>query len=268
MEKYDIFIEAGQSNAEGSGHGPVTEEFSPDHRIQYLLPPVTAGLINNALVIEYSDTPLSIETADERDWEVDGAIVRRGDLALTFAQAYIRAGLLESDRKILIIRAAVGGTCFKGHHWGIGELLYNKMLEMADYAVSLNPENRIKGLLWHQGESDACDRNTEDQYYLQFTALIDSLKIRYHLPELPVICGDFSHEWSGKNEEICAPICRALHRVARDMQGEFVETDGLVSNDSHAKNGDDIHFSRESLHILGRRYFAAYERILNGRNTK
>ena len=35
-EAYDIIIQAGQSNAEGCGRGPVTEEYTPDGDIMYL----------------------------------------------------------------------------------------------------------------------------------------------------------------------------------------------------------------------------------------
>ena len=36
MEKYDIIILAGQSNAQGQGRGPVTKEFVPDERIHFM----------------------------------------------------------------------------------------------------------------------------------------------------------------------------------------------------------------------------------------
>ena len=119
MDKYDIFIEAGQSNAEGSGYGPVTEEFQTDPRILYLTAEKTVTDTGNGLDIQYHDVPFSIDIADERDWNVNGKPERMGDFALTFANAYIDAGLLASDRKILIIRAAVGGTGFQKHHWGM-----------------------------------------------------------------------------------------------------------------------------------------------------
>lgn len=260
MDKYDVFIIAGQSNAEGSGYGPVTEEFCPDPRILFLNVSNTATVVNNRVEVEYHDAPFSIDIADERDWELGGEVVRRGDLSLTFAQEYIRAGLLAPDRKILIVRAAIGGTSFQSHHWGMEDLLYLKMVEMVDYALSLNPENQLKGLLWHQGENDACEGNTEEQYYSQLTMLINSVKERYQCPKLPFICADFVYEWRIKLT-CCSPIEQAQRRVAEAMRGEYLETDDLASNNAHAHNGDDVHYSRESLHILGRRYFAAYDQI-------
>ena len=36
MEKYDIIIQGGQSNAEGSGRGPVLKAYEPSEDIYYL----------------------------------------------------------------------------------------------------------------------------------------------------------------------------------------------------------------------------------------
>ena len=124
----------------------------------------------------------------------------------------------------------------------MGDILYLKMLEMIDYAVSLNPENQIKGLLWHQGEHDAFEGNTGDNYHRQLTMLINSLRARYQAADLPFICGSFVSDWRKKNEEICAPILAALQQTAQDMQGEYVDASDLLSNNEKNGDGDDIHF--------------------------
>lgn len=255
---YDIFIQAGQSNAEGSGIGPVTEEYIPDERICYLEAPKTVDCTEAGLDIKYHDVPLSLEIAKEHGTEENPI----GDFSLTFSKAYIDAGLLKEGRKILIIRASVGGTGFQKKHWGMEDILYLKMLEMVDYALSLNPENEIKGLLWHQGEHDAFEGNTAGNYYQQLTTLINSVKERYDLPNLPFICGSFVYEWQKKNEETCQPILDVLQRIAEEMRGKYIDASDLPSNNEKTGNGDDCHFCRESLHILGRRYFDYYREIM------
>ena len=258
-EKFDIFIQAGQSNAEGSGVGPVTEEYIPDDHICYLEAPKTVNTTEEGLDIQFHNVPFALTVATEHGTE-DNPI---GDFSLTFSKAYIDAGLLTPDRKILVIRAAVGGTGFQKKHWGMEDILYLKMIEMIDYAVSLNPENQIKGILWHQGEHDAFEGNTGENYCKQLTMLVNSIKERYQCPNLPFICGSFVSEWRRKNEEICKPIIDALQQVATEMQGKYVEAGDLQSNNEKTGNGDDIHFCRESLHILGRRYFQSYLKRLN-----
>ena len=86
------------------------------------------------------------------------------DFALTFAEEYVKAGYLQKGRKVLIIRTAVGATCFYKKDWGVGGRLYVKLMEILDYALKLNKNNKIVAFLWHQGESDALDHNTPEQY--------------------------------------------------------------------------------------------------------
>ena len=262
MDCYDIFMQAGQSNAEGSGYGPITQEYIPDQRILYLNAIKTVSEKDERIQVTYADTPFLIDVADERDVQIDGIQRRVGDFSLTFAKAYINAGLLEEGRKVLIVRAAVGGTGFQKKHWGIQDAQYLKMLEMTDYILSLNPKNRIKGILWHQGEHDAFEGNTPENYRSQLTALIHGIKQRYQCPDLPFLCGDFAHGWKSQNLSICEPIVDVLKQIAREQLGRFVETADLSTNNDATGSGDDIHFCRESLHILGRRYFDAYQDIL------
>ena len=258
-EKYDIFIQAGQSNAEGSGLGPVTEEYIPDERICYLEALRSVITTNEGLDIQFHNEPFQLMVGAEHG-TAENPI---GDFSLTFSKAYIDAGLLAPGRKILIIRAAVGGTGFQKKHWGMEDILYLKMLEMIDYAVSLNPENQIKGVLWHQGEHDAFEGNTGERYHHQLAMLLNSLQKRYNISKLPFVCGSFVSDWRKKNEEICKPILKSLQRVASEMRGAYVEAGDLLSNNEKTGNGDDIHFCRESLHILGRRYFDAYQEIVS-----
>lgn len=125
---YDIIIQAGQSNTEGCGIGPVAQDFVPDERIEYLAPIVYVTKTDEGMDIQYSSQPLEIKQAQERI--VDGEL--RGDFSLSFAEKYICDGLLEDGRKLLIIRGAVGGTGFQKKHWGMNDLVYMKMIQMVD----------------------------------------------------------------------------------------------------------------------------------------
>ena len=262
MNCYDVFIQAGQSNAEGTGYGPVMQEFVPDERIHYLNAIKTVTEKDERIHVVYEDEPFAIEVAQERDVVINNIDRRVGDFALSFAKAYIGAGMLEEGREILIIRAAVGGTGFQRKHWGLEDDLYLKMLEMTDYALSLNPENRLKGFLWHQGEHDAFEGNTPDRYRQQMTNLLESVRARYQCPHLPFVCGDFARGWKSQNLDICEPILQAIRQVTAEQGGRFVTTDDLLTNDEATGSGDGIHFCRESLHILGRRYFEAYQEMV------
>lgn len=257
--KFDIIIQAGQSNSEGCGVGPVTQELIPSPNAFYLHAEKTVTVADDNLIIEFHDKPFVISPAKER---LNDNGVALGDFSLTFAEEYEKAGLLASDRKLLVIRGGVGGAGFQKKHWGLQDCLYLKLLELIDYALSLNKENRIVGFLWHQGEHDAFEGNTPANYKKQLAALVNG--VRTHVGEqIPFIAGEFVNDWKRKNIDICAPILQVIREVAQESgKGGFVETSDLLSNDQKHGNGDDIHFCRESLHILGRRYFAEYQRII------
>ncbi len=256
--KFDIVIQAGQSNSEGCGLGPVTKELIPSPNAFYLYAEKTVTVVDDNLIIDFHDKPFVIEQAKERG-EGDNKL---GDFSLTFAEEYEKAGLLASDRKLLIIRAGVGGAGFQKKHWGLQDCLYLKLLELINYALSLNKENRVVAFLWHQGEHDAFEKNTPENYKKQLSALLNGVRACVG-EKIPFIAGEFVNDWKSKNIDICAPILQVIREVtAENGNGGFVETGDLLSNDQKHGNGDDIHFCRESLHILGRRYFAEYKRII------
>lgn len=260
MDKYDIIIQAGQSNAEGCGRGDVSQEYIPSDDILYLDAHKTVTHTPQKVMVEYEDKPFFITTAEERD--INGKV---GDFALTFSKAYKEKGFLKDGRKLLIIRAAIGGTSFARKQWGVGSELYPKMLEMTDYALSLHPENKVVAFLWHQGEGDSYEGSDCEKYYTKLIEQIQDARRRYG--NMPFITADFVNEWKSKNIQYCEPIITTIKKVAKDCgNGAFIETSDLLSNNQKTQNGDDIHFCRDALHILGERYFAAFERLKNEKN--
>ena len=252
-DKYDIIIEGGQSNAEGSGIGPVNkfEEFTPSPRILYLTPDCKVTVDDKGLHIEYPSNDLKIEIAQER--VIDGKTY--GDLALTFAEDYVRDGRLKDGRKLLIVRGAIGGTSFHSNHWGLNGTVYAKMIEMVDYAISLNPENKVVAFLWHQGEGDT-NHVTAEEYYKYLDDTLSDVRKRYG--EMPFVAGNFVQEWILIRGESCNEVADAYRKfVSENKKAAFVESDGLLSNNQKNNNGDQIHFCREALYELGHRYYNA-----------
>jgi len=235
---FDIFIQGGQSNAEGCGGGFVTDEYVPNENVLYF---------NNNM---------TISVAEERIW--DGS--KTNDFSLSFSREYIRNGKLKNGRKILIIRSAVGGTGWADHRWGMTEDLYLKMMEMTKTALELNSENRLVAFIWHQGETDC--GSPRDTHYNHLKELVESVRKVYNCPKLPFIAGDFVHEWKNKNLLIAESVSQAIKDVCNDIGfAAFVETSELHSNNQDTGCGDDIHFSREALNLLGIKYFKAFEQI-------
>ena len=254
---FDIIIQAGQSNAEGMGRGDVVDEYLPNDNVYYLNVAKKVEHTPECVKITFFEQPFSISIAQER--EVAG--IKIGDFSLSFAKKYVESGFLDKGRKLLIVRIGIGGTGFKKGNWGLDDALYKKMLEMTDYALSLNKNNRVVAFLWHQGEHDAFEGNIPDVFGKQLSAMVSSVRKRYG--EIPFIAGDFVREWKQKNIEICKPIVEKIQKVVELLgNAAFVATDDLLSNNEKIKNGDDIHFCRQALQILGQRYFEKYLEIV------
>ena len=251
--KFDIVLIAGQSNAQGSGYGPVAEEHLPDG-VVYRMSGLGKGDKYENSTWHLSLPPvIEIEALDS---------TKSDDFGTAFVREYRRKGLLAEDRKILVLNTALGATSFAVGHWTPMGLCYRRMLYMIDCALNLHPENRVVALLWHQGESDASRGTTEEAQKDYLTYLFSQVRERTHNADLPIIAADFCREWKSQNAEACAPILSAIRRAVSDFGGEFLETADLPSNSEDGADPEDhIHFSRNSLHILGKRYFEAFERI-------
>ena len=242
---FDVIIQAGQSNAEGYGFGPVEHPYSKNDRVWYL------------------NSDFTITPAAE---QVNGNEIQ-SNFALPFAREYLEKGYLAEGRRLLIVRSAVGGTGFLENSWKLTDDLYLRMMEKTRTALSLNPENRIVAFLWHQGETDATSHASCEVHYNHLMTLLRSVTEEFNVPELPFVAGDFVQHWKNDNIEICTPVVEAIRAVCRDYPyGAFVETDGLLSNYQELHRDplgwfDPIHFSRKAIYELGGRYFEAFARI-------
>ena len=254
--QFDIIIQAGQSNAEGSGIGPVEKEYIPTDKVWSLDAPKRVTALPDRMDIVYLEEPFILKIAEE----CEGDNGKVGNFGLTFAEEYAKAGKLEEGRATLIIRAAIGGTGFARKEWGIGSLLYNKLIELVDYALALDEGNRVVAFLWHQGEHDSVEKNPPEKFARELKE--QTLAIRERYGNMPVIAGDFVNDWKSKNLPLCEPIVAKIQEVLAEIgNSAFVETADLPSNDQATGNGDDIHFCRNSLHRLGRRYFEAFSKL-------
>ncbi len=261
-EKFDIIVVGGQSNAIGSGFGSTEDEYIPDERIRWINDDSNPRFEGSKFFIDYPAPP-QITVAEE---PINGDVGKMGKFCLIFAREYIRENRLEEGRKILIVNAAVGGTGFARNEWGVDAVLYRRLKDMTDLALSLNEENRIVAFLWHQGECDSAenpDWDVEKRYATHkrnLSVMFHDFCARYHLENLPIYAAGFCNEWYEKNKVPCDAVLKAIEEVITEMGGSFIHTEDLKSNNQCSGNGDDIHFCRASTYELGRRYYAAYKK--------
>ena len=267
-EKFDIIILAGQSNAESSGLGPTDAPWVENPQIM---------MLKNDFVSETSETPYGmqyIKVDPKEDCYLEIAKERvvgettYAVLALPFAKKYAENNL-EKERKILIIHTAVGGTGFAAKQWGTEDVLYKRMTEMTELALKMNQENRVVAFLWHQGEHDAFEEadvplNEKYQKHCKnLTSLISGMRENFG-KNLPFICAGFTKAWTeNEYKDRNLAILNAINDTCKAVGNSAVcYTDDLKNNHDAIGNNDEVHFNRQSIHILGGRYYDAFSKII------
>lgn len=265
-EHFDVIVLAGQSNAEGWGLGDCNPVYEPDERILALEDEHFVKYRQDGEGKTYLDvkepTAFKISVAKE---DLNDAGATRGCFALSFAKKYLQNDLADG-RKILILKAAVGGTGFCKNEWRVGDPLHRRLKNMLQSALAMNPENRLVAFLWHQGESEAFQAQPVEKacsvLHNDLTAFLRDMRSIGGANNVPFICGGFVNDWASKNPAQIFPVMDCIKAFAEGCgKGIYVETADLPSNNQTIHNEDVIHFSRQSLHHLGERYYAAFKKI-------
>ena len=263
-KEFDIVILAGQSNAEGNGVRINSEPLKISDKVFQVADKNRAAIDSvdgKAVIAVTMPTECVVEHAHDRS---NGEFVY-ADLSGTFANFYAKNDL-KSGRDLLIVKTAVGGSGFAREQWGIGKPLYERMVEMTDFALSLGKNNKIVAVLWHQGEHDAfenaqlSEKEIFDFYVDKFGAQVKDMRLRYG--NFKLITGEFVNDWADKNQPQTGAVEKALDFVCKEVGNAcLVSSEGLLSNDQKIHNGDDIHFCAESVEELGTRYYEAFKKI-------
>lgn len=112
----------------------------------------------------------------------------------------------------------------------------------------------LKGILWHQGESDAVPA-LAGTYEQSLHALIQRFRADLNAPDVPFVAGQLAR-FPDRPWDEARTIVNAAHEHLPEMvrHTAFVPSDGLIHG------GDGVHFDAESLREFGRRYAEAYLR--------
>ena len=149
------------------------------------------------------------------------------------------------DKKIGLVVNAKGGSSID--EWKKGGEYYEKTIIRAKEAQKTGI---IKGLIWHQGESD---QNKSEVYTDKFIALVENIRNDLGIYNLPVIVGEIGH-WKESSKNINMVISNLKNHI---KYLEYVKTNDLESL------GDKTHFNTESQSILGERYAIKFLELTN-----
>jgi hypothetical protein len=234
-EQFHLFLLVGQSNM--AGRGVVTlEDKEADPRVLMLN---QAGAWVPAVDPMHFDKPAAVGVG----------------LGRTFGLAMARAN---PGVTIGLIPCAVGGSPIDV--WQPGAYYAPTKSHPWDDAVRRTTlalkSGTLKGILWHQGESDS-HATLAPKYEAKLHDLIVRFRRELQAPEVPFVVGQLGKfadsPWSESRIQVDA-VHRALpEKVAHTA---FVSAEGLQHK------GDKVHFDADSYRELGRRYAAAYLRIV------
>jgi hypothetical protein len=159
-----------------------------------------------------------------------------------------------TSARIGLIPAAVGGSPISS--WAPGALdaatgthPYDDALDRLRVA---RKSGTLRGILWHQGESDATPALSV-LYAERLRALIARFRTDAGDPNLPFVIGELG-KFSGKPWTADVARVDSAHRAI----AASVPNVAYVSSDGLADKGDQLHFDGPSQRTFGERYAAAY----------
>jgi hypothetical protein len=223
-----VFILAGQSNMAGRGLVE-PQDTIPDRRI---------FTINKTGEIIIAKEPLHFYEPT-----LTGL-----DCGLSFAKALIRQ--IPDSISVLLIPCAVGGSSIS--QW-LNDITYREVKLLSNFrekAATGMHYGQIKGILWHQGESDTSPVDIP-LYRNRITQLFGEFRRITNNDQLPVLIGELgsyseSNElWQGINEQIRA-------YASSDPYSRIINTSDLK------EKGDRIHFNSEGQRIMGERFASEF----------
>lgn len=236
-ERFHLFLLVGQSNM--AGRGQVTADDRRPHPRVLMLS--QDGQWEPAVEPMHFDKPVAGVGPG-----------RAFGIALADASPDITIGL---------IPAAVGGSPIDA--WRPGAYYeptashpWDDALRRAQRAMR---DGTLRGILWHQGESDAT-ADLAPVYAAKLHDLVVRWRTALQAPDVPFIVGQLGRFADRPWDTFRAEIDRA-HRALRDTvpRVAFVSAEGL------GHGGDGVHFDAESARVLGRRYAEAYQSLRGSR---
>ena len=157
------------------------------------------------------------------------------------------------DVRIGLIPTAVGGSSIRA--WVPGGLHEQTQSHPWDDALQRIEHVRevtggeLKGIIWHQGESDSADFH--DEYAAAVADLISRFRAELGEPDLPFVAGQMGAFYVDAH-----PGSEIVNAAIADLPNQVAHT-AFVSAENTVHKGDDVHFDSASARTMGERYAAA-----------
>jgi len=226
QENFHIYLLMGQSNMAGRG----------------IVEPIDTISDPRVLMLSENNQWVPARSPLHADKPVAGT-----GLGLVFGRHMAKAN---PEITIGLVPCAKGGSSI--NHWypdslhqGTKSYPYRELMTKSKKALS---EGTLKGILWHQGESDT--KTTEDiaGYPEKFKALIERMSAELNFQEVPIVMGELGEFFTRR-----IPLAAQLNDTFRQIADQN-KCIGLVSARGLQHKGDSVHFDSPSYRELGERY--------------
>jgi len=226
-----VFIMAGQSNMAGRG---VVEPMDT-----ILNPRILSINKNGELIL--AKEPLNLYEPNMKGL----------DCGVSFGNELLKH--IPDSVSILIIPTAVGGSSID--QW-VGDSLHRGVKLLANFRQKVaiaKKYGKIKGVLWHQGESDAKELLV-NAYSKKLKVLFYSFRKTIKNKKLPIFTGEIGTFMADNTFQIA--INKSIVKNAEKDKHTF-----LIQTHDFTDKGDKLHFDSKSQRIMGERFAQKYMEI-------
>jgi len=235
-EKFHLYLLAGQSNM--AGRAPVEEQDRMPH-------PRVFSLNAKGEWVPATE-PLHFDKP-----KIAGV-----GPGLAFGKAMAEA---EPDVVIGLIPCAVGGSPLRSWQPGAVDAAtkttpYDTAIERTKLALK---DGVLKGILWHQGESDANEKNAST-YGKRLEETLTRLREDLGARNVPIVLGELGKHILDKN-----PYGEVVNKGLADVAKTLPHA-GLATAEGLKDKGDHTHFDTASAREFGRRYAAVMLKLQAG----
>ena len=172
---------------------------------------------------------------------------------LSFAEAY----LADNPGVVVgLVPMAWGGRSIE--QLGKGSGIYSDAIRHAKAGMQAGT---LKGVLWHQGESDTVEQTRTDAYEKRLHRLIEDVRKDLGSPQLPFIVGNLAEFYgTGKDHKAPDRVARItkIKEILRSLPKKVPHTGFVESTDCTPAARAKVHFDRKSCVLLGKRYAKVY----------
>lgn len=227
-----VFILAGQSNMAGRGL-VAPQDTIPDDRI------FTINKDNDLIIAK---EPLHF-------YEVSKQMTGL-DCGLSFGKTLIKQ--VPDSISILLLPTAVGGSSIT--KW-LGDSIHRDVKLLTNFKEKARlgmKYGQLKGILWHQGESNANEKNIP-HHASRLSELIAEFRQITENKKLPILIGELG-SYSTKNDR--------WQKINEQIK-TYVQTDAnamLIKTSDLKAKGDKVHFDAEAQRTMGQRFANAYSK--------